>query len=446
MGEGADMMNDYGRPDGQVPFTDDTAAEGSQEILVEIEQTRVEMSGTIDALQEKLNPDRLKDQVTEAMQEQFVAAKGHVTEAVQEQLAAAKEHMTDAVQEQVEMVKGNIHDATIGRAEEMVSNVGKSGLVETIKQNPIPAALAGLGLGWLLMNRQQGASGDRGGSNSGRAYYVGGGQPSSGRGQTYRAGSYGYGQRPGYERGQAYYGSGQEGDDQSLGDRAGNVAGQAKDKVGDVTGQAKDTVTDAAGQAKEKVGQFAGQAQDQVGEWSGQVQDQVGEWGGQVQSGAQQVWSNFDRMLHENPLGVSAAAIALGLAVGMSLPETPFEDNLMGEARDNVMEKAQSTAHETMDKVGQVAQQVQQTATDTAKDAAQKQGLTGSSPQGNQQGGTQQRQSGTQQAGATQSQSGTQQASAAQSQSGTQPGGMQNMPKPQSQQPSQPSQPPTPRQ
>jgi len=408
MGEGADMMNDYERPDGQAPFTDDTAAEGSKEILVEIEQTRVEMSGTIDALQEKLNPDRLKEQVTEA---------------VQDQIAAAKEHMTDAVQEQVEMVKGNIHDATIGRAEEMVSNVGKSGLVETIKQNPIPAALAGLGLGWLLMNRQQGASGDRGGSNSGRAYYVGGGQPSYGRGQSYRAGSYGYGQGPGYGRGQAYYGSGQEGDDQSLGDRVGGVAGQAKDKVGDATGQAKDTVTDAAGQAKEKVGQFAGQAQDQVGEW-----------GGQVQSGAQQAWSNFDRMLHENPLGVSAAAIALGLAVGMSLPETPFEDNLMGEARDNVMEKAQSTAQETMDKVGQVAQQVQQTATDTAKDAAQKQGLTGSSPQANQQGGTKQPQSGTPQASATQSQS------------STQPGGMQNMPKPQSQQPSQPSQFPTTRQ
>ncbi|MDQ2784723.1 MAG: DUF3618 domain-containing protein [Chloroflexota bacterium] len=393
------MMDEYRRPGDQMPFTEETAPEGSEEILVEIEQTRVEMSGTIDALQERLNPDRLKEQVTEA---------------VQEQIAAAKEHMTDAVQEQVEMVKGNIHDATIGRAEEMVSNVGKSGLVETIKQNPIPAALAGLGIGWLLMNRQQGASGDRGGG-SGRAYYAGGGQPFDGRGQSYRAGSYGYGQEPGYGRGQAYYGAGQQGDDQSLGDRVGGVAGQAKDKVGDVTGQAKDTVTDAASQAKDRVGQFTGQAQDQVGEW-----------GGQVQYGAQQAKSRFDQTLHENPLAVSAAVVALGLAVGLSLPDTSLEDKLMGEARDNVMEKAQSTAQETMQKVGQVAQQVQQTATDTAKDAAQKQGLTGSPPQGNQQ------------SGAKQPQSGTQQASATQPQSGTQPGGMQNMPKPQSPQPAQP--------
>ncbi|MCA1724598.1 MAG: DUF3618 domain-containing protein, partial [Thermomicrobia bacterium] len=62
------MMDEYRRPDGQMPFTEETPVDGSEEILVEIEQTRVEMSGTIDALQEKLNPDRLKEQVTEAVQ------------------------------------------------------------------------------------------------------------------------------------------------------------------------------------------------------------------------------------------------------------------------------------------------------------------------------------------------------------------------------------------
>jgi ElaB/YqjD/DUF883 family membrane-anchored ribosome-binding protein len=366
MGERADVMREYGQPrdpDWQ-PAGESAESESPGELRVEIEETRVEMSGTIDAIQEKLNPDRLKEQVT------------------------------SAVQEQVETVKENIHDATIGRAEEMVSNVGKSGLVETIKQNPIPAALAGLGIGWLLMNRQQGASGDRGGFDSGRAYYAGGGQPSYGRGRTYGAGSYGYGQGPGYGRGQAYYGPGSEGDDQSLGDRVGGAAGQAKESV-----------ADTASQAKEKVGQFTDQAQDQVGEW-----------GGQVQYGARQAKSRFDQTLSENPLAVSAVAIALGLAVGMSLPDTPLEDKLMGEARDNVMEKAQATAQETMQKVGQVAQQVQQTATDTAKDAAQKQGLTpNASPQGSQQGAPKQ------------------------SQSGTQPGGMQNMPKAQNSQPAHPS-------
>jgi len=376
MGEGADLMNEYGRPDDRVSLGESDEAAGTGEILVEIEQTRIEMSGTIDALQEKLNPDRLKEQVAEA---------------VQEQIAAAKEQVTEAVQEQVEVVKGNIHDATIGRAEEMVSNVGRSGLVETIKQNPVPAALAALGLSWLWAQRSGGSSSREHNRDAGGRTDYGGGQPSYRRGQAYRTGSSGDGQGQGYGGGQGYYGPGPQGDE-SLGDKVGNVAGQARDTVGDVTGQAKDKVADVAGQAKEQVGQLAGQAQDQVGEW-----------GGQVQSGAQQAWSSFDRMLHENPLGVSAAAIALGLAVGMSLPETPFEDKLMGEARDNVMEKAQTSAQETMQKVGQVAQQVQQTATETAKDAAQKQGLTGSPQQsGTPQGATKQPQSSSQQASGTQ--------------------------------------------
>jgi ElaB/YqjD/DUF883 family membrane-anchored ribosome-binding protein len=357
MGERADVMGEYrqpGDPEWQVD-TGESAETDSPEVLrVDIEQTRVEMSGTIDAIQEKLNPDKLKEQVS------------------------------DAVRDQVETVKDNIREATVGRAEQMVGNVGDSaqragsGFMETVKQNPIPAALAALGIGWLYMKRSSGLSDSRSdyrsGYTGGRTYY-GGGQP------FYRGGQmYGYGRGQGsYGRGQEYYGSDQQGDDASLGDKVGNVTGQARDKVGDVTGQARDRVADVAGQAKEQVGQFTDQAQDHVGEWSGQVQ-----------YGAQRAKSRFDQTLYENPLAVSAAAIAVGLAVGLSLPETPIEDRLMGEARDNVMEKAQSAAQDTMQKVGQVAQQVQQSATDTARDAAQKQGLTpsGSPGQSNQpQGG-----------------------------------------------------------
>ncbi len=330
MGERADVTRAYdpNAQDFDRTIESGTEGESPEEIRAEIVTTRTEMSGTIDAIQEKLNPDRLKEQVVET------------------------------VREQVETVKENIHDATIGRAEEMVSNVSDtarnagSGFVDTIKQNPIPAALAALGIGWLWKQRSSGSSqGNYSTYGQGRISYTGG-QPMYGRGQAYGAS---YGER----RGQMPYDGGQ--DDQSVGDRVGGVANQAKDKVGDVTGQAKEKVGDATDQAREQVGQLTDQ----------------------VQYGAQQARWRFDQTLHDNPLAVSAAAVALGLAVGMSLPETPFEDKLMGETRDNVMEKAQSTAQETMQKVGQVAQQVQQTATETAKDEAQKQGLTqGPSPQG----------------------------------------------------------------
>ncbi len=70
------------------------------------------MSDTIDAIQDRLNPQHIKDQVKEQVREQFYEAK--------------------------EMVR----DATIGKAEEMVRNTGEAikdaryTVMDTIKENP----------------------------------------------------------------------------------------------------------------------------------------------------------------------------------------------------------------------------------------------------------------------------------------------------------------------
>ena len=77
--------------------SDDTA-----EIRAGIEQTRSEMSETIDAIQDRLNPQHIKEQVKE-----------------------------------------QVREATIGRAEEVMRNAGDTlnearyGLMETIRHNPI---------------------------------------------------------------------------------------------------------------------------------------------------------------------------------------------------------------------------------------------------------------------------------------------------------------------
>jgi hypothetical protein len=34
----------------------------------------------------------------------------------------------------------------------------RDSLIDTIRQNPLPATLAGVGIGWLLMNRSRSAS------------------------------------------------------------------------------------------------------------------------------------------------------------------------------------------------------------------------------------------------------------------------------------------------
>jgi hypothetical protein len=85
---------------------DDPAA-----IRADIDQTRQRISHDLDELGEKLNPQNVKAQI-----------------------------------------KDGVREATIGRVEDMARNAG-DGLMQTIRDNPIPAAMAGIGLAWLLMNR-----------------------------------------------------------------------------------------------------------------------------------------------------------------------------------------------------------------------------------------------------------------------------------------------------
>ena len=58
----------------------------------------------------------------------------------------------------VEQAKENVREATIGRVEETAKGVSDM-VMDTIKRNPIPAALAGAGLALLWANRSQGNQG-----------------------------------------------------------------------------------------------------------------------------------------------------------------------------------------------------------------------------------------------------------------------------------------------
>src|SRR4051794_27481522 len=140
MGQGAVEMsqNEYeiSRTPGDAFINDRVATsdnttdppEEVEEIRESIEQTRAEMSETIGELQERLSPSYLKQQVKEQVMEQY------------------------------EHAKETVRDATIGRVEDMVGRVGdtmydtRRTVVDTIKANPIPAAMAGIGLAWLWMN------------------------------------------------------------------------------------------------------------------------------------------------------------------------------------------------------------------------------------------------------------------------------------------------------
>lgn len=312
--------------------------ESPKQIREQIEQTRGDMSETIDAIQDRLNPDRLKEQVKESVRE-----------------------------------------ATIGRAEQMVSDVtdtarhtGNS-VLDRVKANPVPAALIGIGLGWMMLRGKsdQGAGGrtyryeryDRSAPD-----YV----PEH---ESYR--DYGDYERRGYpstrRAGRYQSGGGQSGVGAAagqVGDTARQAVSGAGDKVQQAAGQATDTMQHVAGQAGDAVQNVAGHAQ-QLG---GQAVDQVQQFGTDMQYRVARARYSLEGLLEDSPLAVGAIALAAGAAVGLAFPTTEPESRMMGQARDSFMQKAQETAQQTLDKVQYVAG----AAKDTAQEEAQKQGLTGS--------------------------------------------------------------------
>ncbi len=263
---------------------DDTEEEAEQ-IEAEIVQTRAEMTETIDAIGEKLAPGNIAQQAKEK---------------------------------------------TVGRVEEMVSNAGYraqeagTGILDTIRQNPVPAAMAGIGIGWLILGRQR---------STGGGGYSGTGEWSEGT--TYDTG---YG-RPGTT------GAGQLGQAQQ---RASEVAGRAQARATEVGAQAQARATELADEAQVRASEIAGRAQQTAGQVAEQARWQ-----------AERARSEFDRLMQSNPLAVGVAAAAVGGVAGLAVAVTQREHEMLGETRDRVLDKAQQAAESAMDRVESSTQQGQ---------------------------------------------------------------------------------------
>jgi hypothetical protein len=244
----------------------------------------------------------------------------------------------------------------------------------TIKRNPVPAALAAIGIGWLWSNRSGGES-----QHSSHARYGNfrGETHSDWHYQTSGAGSpyYGsYGTEGGYGSSGSIAGYGSSGthghqyDQQSgqgqqggrIQEMGGQIAGQAQERVGQVQEKASQVV----GQAGQAVGQ-AGQVVGQAGQVVGQVPYQMRERAGQVQQQAQGFW----QMVESNPVAVGALGTVLGGVAGLLIPETEKEHQLMGETRDRVIGSVQEMAGETVAKAQRVAEEAGKSAMEAGKSA-----------------------------------------------------------------------------
>jgi len=299
------------------------ASQEATEIRSGIEKTRANLSETIDALQDKLDPTRIAEQVKEQIREK-------ATEAYDTAKTAVKEATIGKAGKIVANVTEAFSDMT-GRAGTAVSD-GSSSVVQYIREHPVPFALLGIGLGMLALNKRQsgGQSSYRPSSNAEPITY--GGSSSSDVGTT----------------------------QSSLGDRTRGLASG----VADSARAAADRTTSAVSSATSSVRDAAGSAADATRRQFHDASDQA-------RQGARVATDTFNSTLQDNPMVLGVAAVALGAVVGLSLPSTRIEGEYMGEARDKFVGQAKSVAQDAAQKVQRVTEQAGR----TIKDAAQKEGL-----------------------------------------------------------------------
>ena len=346
------------------------------EIRDDIRRTRAEMDQTVDRLAERLRPRHLIDDLIEVV-------RGKVTGPGSPGAAASG---------------GGSSSAT---AMDEAKHYG-SAILGSLKNHPMPAALIGAGLAWLLFDQaRDGSGGDSGG---GVRHYGRAGRPGLWRDEDLREysgsfvdartgrpydDSYGdeYRRTAEYQRrfgggggtGAASGGSGGPGmlekakDAVSgVGEKIADAAGSVKDSVAGAAGSVKDSVTGAAGSARDALSGAASSAADmgrRAGGWSGSAYDTSRRG---MRQGYDRSRQGFEQALNEYPLASAAAALAAGVLTGLLLPGTRAEDRVMGEQAQRLKDQAKDAGHDLLDRGKEAASN---TANAVAGEA-QRQGVT----------------------------------------------------------------------
>jgi len=272
----------------------DTGNDETEHIKAQIEETRSQMGDTIDALQEKLSFSNLSEQVSE--------------------------HVNNAI----ETAKSTVYDATLGKAVGFMKNmgdgIGDSKFVRTARSNPFPLVLIGLGAGWLAYNSYSG-----GRSGVRRSF----------RGQA----GYGNDQFADRDRARRDMERGTSFDLNARHQTEGSTIGAISDKASALT----DKVSTAANSAYESASNTVGTAVTGAKDLANRTYSKAGEYGNVAVD-------TYDRYINENPLAVGAAAFAIGAVVGLAIPSSRYEGELMGETRDDLLRKAQDKGSMLLDK------------------------------------------------------------------------------------------------
>lgn len=293
---------------------DSTSEKSSADIQHEIDQDRKRIESRIDAIQERMSPGQLVDEV----------------------LAYAK--------------------GTGGG--EYVSNLGRA-----LKDNPLPVALMGVSLAWLIA-KQGTADPAKAASTYEEDFPLYSAQGAVRRvGQPEDVGGARYSHFSD-EAGQRF---------KALTDDAGRRAGNFIDPSGktyrgfkDAAGRQVTHISDETGTMFDAATGWASETWSQVKDTAGGIAQQVSDAAGKVSASGSGIGANLQdqsarlneiiqKQFRDQPLVGGALAFAVGAAIGAALPHTEKEDELLGEAAESIKTNVADQASEVIDQGKEIA-------------------------------------------------------------------------------------------
>lgn len=323
------------------------AQRSEAELRERIEATRARMGETIEEIGARVNPQRVKSEL-----------RAHAREQVDEFANNVKEKAR----------------STMRDLEHEVRDTGR-GIWDTIRDNPVPAGMVGIGLAWLIANRSDSHERQYRNYSHGYGHDYGEGVHRMGPSVPYYPGTdRDFGRMDMRDRytGGSYSAGSPERDAHGLRGAADTVQEKAHDgveAVRDTVEDAVDTVRDAAGNAAHAVRDAASDVVDRAAHGIDVAQDRVSEWAGSARHRAVRVEQRVEYAARENPLAAGAVALALGLVAGLIIPETRREHQLMGDARDRLMDRADDMTHRAAERVREVAGEAGEAVRDVISDA-----------------------------------------------------------------------------
>jgi ElaB/YqjD/DUF883 family membrane-anchored ribosome-binding protein len=250
--------------------------------------------------------------------------------------------MTDSeqIEREVEMNRANV-ESTLDKlkdrmsVEQIVDEVGRfigmedaRGTLQAagrqVRENPLALGMIGLGVAWLVMGKSDGKAGNH-------AY---------GR---YRAASTDW-DRP---RRQVHSGGS-------------NARGVVGETANDMMSRGRDAVSGAKSMADD--------AMHQVSDMADAAQDRMHSAVDSTMETARNMRGGIADQMERQPLIAGAIALAVGAVIGAALPRTQTEDRMMGDSRDQMLNRAKGMSRDAADRATEMAQTTYGAAVDAAKD------------------------------------------------------------------------------